>query len=299
MKTNKVPFAYDENGNIYDFKNAVKNKSYYCQCGEIVKIRGGEKISNHFYHIKETECCNESIIHKAYKQVFLNEKKIMLPETYGDKQLLIFDSVVLEKQMNNYKPDAIGYINGDEYLIEFAKTSFVGDQKLEKIRKSNLFCVEVVIDTSLLTIDEIKEHIVNKKNWKDILHIPGDKRFAELKEKLSDEYIEKLQKIHIEYKESYEKEINKLKEKINYLENKIIDLQKKPEKENSLFQKKLDLLNDVIHFKESEIQRLKTVLKDTKLRFKTANGNGLQIYESDDKKIQGFLSNNLITFRNL
>lgn len=290
MKINKVPFAYDETGKIYDFKNAIKNKDYYCQCGEVVKIRGGEKISNHFYHITETECCNESIIHKAYKQVFLNEKSIKLPELYQNKDLLIFDSVVLEKQVNNYKPDAIGYINGDEYLIEFAKTSFVGDRKLEKIRKSNLFCVEVIIDTSLSTIDEIKEHIINKKSWKDILHIPGDKRFAELKEKLSAEYVDKLQKIHIEYKESYKEEIDSLKEKIKSLESQIVKVREKSviiEGEN---------LSEI----KSQLKDLREVrFKNIKLRLKNNNGNGFEVYESDDKKLQGFLNNGLITFREL
>lgn len=290
MKTNKVPFAYDEKGDIYDFKNAVKDKDYYCQCGEIVKIRGGEKISNHFYHTKETECCNESIIHKAYKQVFLNEKKIMLPELFRNNYLLIFDSVILEKQIGNYRPDAIGYIDGDEYLIEFAKTSFIGDRKLDKIRNSNLFCIEITIDTSLNTIDEIKEHIINKKSWKDIIHIPGDKKFSEFKEKLSVEFIEKIRKIDAEYKEIYKVEINSLKEKIKFLESKISEVREKPvitEDKNIS-----DIKSQLKDLRESRF-------KNIKLRLKHNPGGEFQVYESDDKKLQGFLNNGLMTFREL
>ena len=183
MKTFKIPFAFKD-GELFDYNTAVKKVDYTCQCGEVVRIRGGEIMSNHFYHINETECCNESIIHKAYKSVFLNEKKILLPYDYNKTSLIEFDRVELEKKINDFVPDAIGYIGDKKYLIEFAKTSFIGERKLKKIKDANLFCIEVSILKGATTISEIKEHLVKESYYKEIVHAPEYGELKYLKEKV-------------------------------------------------------------------------------------------------------------------
>lgn len=192
MNTFKIPFAFDIDGKAFDYKSAVKGVDYFCQCGETVRIRGGEQIRNHFYHINETECNNESIIHKAYKSVFLEEKRIKTPscdmgiDGFGFMKStdLIFDSIDLEKYIFDFKPDAIGYKDGNMYLIEFAKTHYVGVIKQNKIREVNLFCIEVSIRPTIKTISEIRQHIIGVEYYKKIIHIPTFPEFEEFKDKV-------------------------------------------------------------------------------------------------------------------
>lgn len=188
MDNFKVPFAYDEHGNIVDTKSAIKGNVYTCNCEGEVKLRGGEVVSNHFYHIGESKCSYESAIHKAYKDVFQKVKSIKLPYKINGKDFLKFDKVEVEKQIDNYIPDAIGYIGSDMYLIEFAKTSYIGERKLKKIKKSNLLCIEVDIILNVKSIDHIKSHLLNDKMYKHIIHIPQYKEMAEMRENFKRAY---------------------------------------------------------------------------------------------------------------
>jgi competence CoiA-like predicted nuclease len=233
MKSYKTPFAYDENGKIYDYKTAEKGKEYFCNCGGVVKIRGGEIIKNHFYHINEKECSNESAIHKAYKEVFKKVKKIKLPFEINGTDLLKFDRVILEKRIDNFQPDAIGYIKDKKYLIEFAKTSFIGEIKEKKIKDLNLFCLEVKINTNLKTTLDIANHLVNDQYNKNLIHSPTFKELEELKEKYY--------KIIIEEKTKYlknreEREI-KFNNKIEQLRKANEDLKNKISKFEYIFEK--------------------------------------------------------------
>jgi hypothetical protein len=192
MKTLKVPFAYDINNNLYDKFTAQKNLEYYCSCGEKVKLRGGEIRQDHFYHISESACKLESNIHKAYKHVLFYLKKIKLPFKIDGLDLLIFDNIEIEKKLSDFIPDAIGYINNEKFLIEFANTSLIKFVKNEKIKKCNLFCLEMYIQNEVNSILDIENHLLNEKYNKHILHIPEYKELKILKEKYTLAY-QKLQ----------------------------------------------------------------------------------------------------------
>lgn len=167
----KVPFAYS-NGMLIDVDNASKGTDYKCACGEIVRLRGGDIVRNHFYHIAETKCSPESAIHKAYKDVFKTHKTIKLPHEYNGVNVLSFDRVELEKKIGNFIPDAIGYIGDDMYFIEFAKTSFISKSKLKKIKATNIFCIEVAISKTVESIDAIRHHLEKTTHNKQIVHVP-------------------------------------------------------------------------------------------------------------------------------
>jgi len=158
MKDFKTPFAYDIDGELVDYKSASKLVDYTCACGSIVRLRGGDVMRNHFYHTNNSLCSSESALHKAYKEVFLELKKIKLPYPINGKDVMEFERVELERKIDEYIPDAIGYINGEQYLIEFAKTSYINDSKERKIRKSNLFCLEIDIIKTIESIEDIKDH---------------------------------------------------------------------------------------------------------------------------------------------
>ncbi len=210
MKTFKIPFAFNSENNIVDVNTAEKNKVYTCTCGADLKLRGGEKVSNHFYHITETECSLESAIHKSYKAVFEEVKEIKLPYKVNGTDVLKFDRVELEKKIGDFIPDAIGYIGNTRYLIEFAKTSYIGERKEKKIKKANLFCLELSIKTHIKTIEDIKDHIVNDAIFKSVIHVPEYKEMKELKERFK--------KAYYDITDEHKKEISRLQSKITQLQ---------------------------------------------------------------------------------
>lgn len=213
MKSFKIPFAYD-NGVIVDKDSAIKGKVYKCNCGADVKLRGGEIVKDHFYHINENITCSlESAIHKAYKDVFFESKKLRLPFELNGTEYLTFESIELEKKIDDYIPDAIGYINGKMYLVEFAKSSYIGERKENKIKKSNLFCIEIDIVKHITSIQEIKNHLENESFYKHVINIP---EYEELK-KIKEEFINEKMKI----RHKYEIKIKELENKIYELENKL------------------------------------------------------------------------------
>lgn len=209
----KIPFAFNNENNVVDINSAKKGVIYKCSCGSDIKLRGGEIISNHFYHINESACSLESSIHKAYKSVFENIKQIKLPYPVNGSDVIKFDKVELEKKIDDYIPDAIGYIGKTQYLIEFAKSSYIGVRKEKKIKKSNLFCIEVDIIKTIKSIDEIEKHIIYDKSYKHIIHIPEYKEMKDLREKFVIGY----NKLKTEHKN----ELNLLNSKINTLENEL------------------------------------------------------------------------------
>lgn len=188
MKQFKVPFAFDSMDNVVDISIAKKGESYKCTCGSEVKLRGGDIISDHFYHVTESDCSLESSIHKAYKSVFLKSKKIRLPYIVNGSEFIEFERVELEKKIDDYIPDAIGYIGDKMYLIEFAKTSYIGERKRNKILKSNLFCLEVDIIKTVESVSDIEEHLTKKQHHKHIIHIPEYLEMQELREKFTVAY---------------------------------------------------------------------------------------------------------------
>lgn len=180
MKNLKVPFGYID-GEIVDVTFAEKGKDYTCSCGGRLRLRGGDIVTDHFYHVGEG-CSYESAIHKAYKAVFQSLKKVLLPGDpgsslslpweMGTSKVLEFDRVELEKKIGDFIPDAIGYIGDTPYFIEFANTSFIGKKKLRKIREANVFCLEISINLSMCTVDQIAAHLSQFAWYKKIIHIP-------------------------------------------------------------------------------------------------------------------------------
>jgi hypothetical protein len=216
-KTFKIPFAFDGSNKVVDIENAEKGVIYKCNCGSDVKLRGGDIISDHFYHIDhhidESKCSLESATHKAYKATFQKVKRVKLPYVINGSDVLIFDKVELEKKIDDYFPDAIGYIGDERFLIEFAKSSYIGERKQKKIKKSNLFCLEIDIIKTVTSIREIEKHLVSQKGYKHVIHIPEYKEMKELREKFRHEYYK--------LKQEHRAEIRKLKDEVIYLKSKV------------------------------------------------------------------------------
>lgn len=250
MKTFKVPFAYKE-GQIIDIESAVKGEIYKCNCGADVKLRGGDIISNHFYHINESECSLESAIHKAYKEVFLNLKMIKLPFQINGKNDLEFGRVELEKRIDDYQPDAIGYINGQKIIVEFAKSSYIDSRKEAKIKKSNLTAIEVDIITTVKTLDEISNHLLNETYHKHIIHLPEYAEMKQMREKFEKSYRQLQQKLW-----STERAFEEYKE-LTQMGDMPLYFKTKCKNGADLYKNKLDNGDEIIAFVKGKVISLK------------------------------------------
>lgn len=282
MKSNssnfKTPFAYD-NGVLVDVKSAVKGKDYVCSCGEVVRLRGGDVISDHFYH-SNNSCSYETSIHLAYKEVFKRVKKILIPldvfehsdiPMYARRATMLeFDRVELERKVGDFIPDAIGYIGDKPYLIEFAYSSFIGDRKMKKIRRANAFCIELDISNGADSVDEIEDHIVNGLFYKRIIHLPEYHLIDKAAELIS----------RLEYHLENERDLSERRH------SRIRELESELSKGNRS-------INEML------FDRPPAVLMSTRLFHKTTCSTGAEMYSRDDgdKRIVAFAHGRVIDIK--
>lgn len=179
--------------------STVKN-GLECECfcpnsecgGKLVAKNNPENIKvSHFAHYKDSECNSsiESAIHLLAKKILLREKKMLLPDFIAKKsnitkddfkihgQEINFDSIIVEKNINGtsfksenfyIRPDIKATFGNNELYVEFANTSFVKKDKLEKIKSLNLFCVEIdlsKVQQNEKSILSIINSNVSEKYW--------------------------------------------------------------------------------------------------------------------------------------
>lgn len=183
-----VPFGLKD-GVIYEPKQVENGLACGCICPSSSCNAPLEAVANktdkdydykvvaHFRHAKDEGCVNgrESAIHLAAKQLIEEHGKIFLPAIVAKVQkrdargemhqpftilrqqgIIKLQSVRLEESVGDFKPDLIAIDeNGVELLIEIAVTSFVGEDKLEKVKSYGRPLVE--INASEVPIDNFKQ----------------------------------------------------------------------------------------------------------------------------------------------
>jgi hypothetical protein len=173
-------FAIDIDRNLVDIQKATKEKEYYCiECGNQLNIRDGQIRIKHFYHLNTIECDNESYLHKVYKKVIENCKKIYYYDFFLKKpKSLVFDIIKLEHRIDDFIPDCYGIIQKEcedysesEVIIEICHTHKVNLKKLQKIEKYNIFCIEIEAK-NFETIQEIENYITGENYSRNVLHNP-------------------------------------------------------------------------------------------------------------------------------
>lgn len=112
--------AKDKDGKYIKISEANNETEYYCPiCNGVIKPRaiGSEKVQPHFYHVSETNCNNESILHWMFKN-WLFEKGT---EFKIDNEIFIVQDFEMEKKYEtpygDYIPDLI--INTDKETFFF------------------------------------------------------------------------------------------------------------------------------------------------------------------------------------
>jgi hypothetical protein len=188
----KVPLAYIDLASkliIYP-DDAEQGIDYYCPgCNDIVRRRESTWNNLHFYHLNLDKKCNlESVRHKLYKKALLETMQFLTP----CGTLLNFDKVEEEKNLHDFRPDIIGYIDNKKYIIEVVKTSDISESKLIKIKKANVVCfsINAVYDN----YHDIINHIYNTTYYKRSIYTSQIKELDRL---------ENILKQKIEYYESF------------------------------------------------------------------------------------------------
>lgn len=167
-------------------KNGYESGCICPECKKPLNARNNEanKIEKHFAHRPGEEDCPyavESALHILAKNILAKNKKIYIPDfhfdynnensksKFKDGLLINLETVILEKTIIEndieIKPDAIGFIKGKEVFIEFAKTHFVDEEKLEKIKLLNKTCIEVKISHLELNEELLSDFLVKPSQY--------------------------------------------------------------------------------------------------------------------------------------
>jgi hypothetical protein len=173
-------YAIDIDGNLVDIEKAIKEKEYYCiECGSQLNIRNGIIKIKHFYHLNTVECDRESYLHKIYKKVLKDCKKIYYYDYFlGKPKTLIFHTIILEHRIGDFIPDCYGVVQKDcndyseaEVIIEVLHTHKVDYKKLKKIENYNIFCIEIEA-REFRTIEEIENYITSENYCRKVIYNP-------------------------------------------------------------------------------------------------------------------------------
>ena len=179
--------ALDPNGQLITIENAMRGLACNCICaccGEPVVARKGLIREHHFSHHSNKESCfiqRESLLHLYAKEVIRNQLGLQLPPMPGiwpgseDKtSWWDFERVDEEVPQQGFQPDLVAHLKGGTQLfIEVAVTSFIGDEKLERIKSAGINTVEINLSELLFNKQpipsaEVKAHILEQtlnKSW--------------------------------------------------------------------------------------------------------------------------------------
>lgn len=179
--------ALDSYGQLITIENAMRGLACNCTCaccGEPVVARKGLIREHHFSHHSNKESCSiqrESLLHLYAKEVIRKQLGLQLPPMPGtwpeseDKtSWWDFERVDEEVPQQGFQPDLVAHLkDGGQLFIEVAATSFIGEEKLERIKDAGTNTVEIDLSELLFSkqpipSEEVKAHILmqtHNKSW--------------------------------------------------------------------------------------------------------------------------------------
>ncbi|MET4695182.1 hypothetical protein [Endozoicomonas lisbonensis] len=196
----KIPFGL-KNGklvSVSEVDSGLACNSICPACKGILQAKKGYSGRvHHFSHdpSNKDECISgyETSIHLMAKQILEEEGKVNLPEykvsvsdtdidgnSHSESEILYIkgslkmDSVVLEKNIDEIRPDIIGFFEGEQILIEIAVSHFVSLEKKDKIKKLGIQAVEIDLSkiNPLITKEELREIIISEYKHKKWINQP-------------------------------------------------------------------------------------------------------------------------------
>lgn len=179
--------ALNPNGQLITIENAMRGLACNCTCaccGEPVVARKGLIREHHFSHHSNKESCfihRESLLHLYAKEVIRNQLGLQLPPMPGtwpgseDKtSWWDFEKVDEEVPQQGFQPDLVAHLrDGSQLFIEVAVTSFISEEKLDRIKSAGINTVEIDLSELLfnkqpIPSEEVKAHILEQtrnKSW--------------------------------------------------------------------------------------------------------------------------------------
>ena len=184
----KLPFALKD-GKLVEISQVERGLACCCfcpSCGSALVARKGDHKIDHFAHHNSEECTGglETTLHLAAKEILSNNKSILLPAVNAGlglfdsyfyveiekERLITFESVSLEKRLDNIVPDILIVFEGKPIIIEIAVTHRVDEEKFKRIKKLKISAIEIdlIKIDDLLTFDTLKYYLVStldQKKW--------------------------------------------------------------------------------------------------------------------------------------
>ena len=140
---------------------------------------------HHFAHAPKIRCeyACESSLHLAAKDILSKAKKIIIPPIYVDfpnsnapaklvceAQRINIDEVKLEERFPGFIPDVVVYSGEKKFFIEIYVTHSVTEEKLKKIKESEISTIEINLSKykKMISAEELKKILLNDneaKKW--------------------------------------------------------------------------------------------------------------------------------------
>ena len=166
---NKIPFGLKDGGlvEVSDVESGLDCGCVCPACKRPLQAKKGRVRAHYFAHDSiagSASCASgfETAIHLMAKQIVDEDRSLVFPgliirqkgedllgghhseEIWLEKSgVRFFDSVELEKGLDDIRPDITAYVGDEPILIEVAVTSFAGDEKKRKIIKRQLPAIEI------------------------------------------------------------------------------------------------------------------------------------------------------------
>ena len=159
---------------ISKVKNGLKCNCECVECGEklIAVNNKNNKREIHFRHEIESDCKGgiETALHLLSKKIVAENNSIKL----SDNKYFEYSKSEIEVTLSDYSPDVIieNKKSNQKWLIELAVTSFIGPEKLQKIKRDNWNCLEIDLKKvdRKINPNDLKELIINSLENRTIIN---------------------------------------------------------------------------------------------------------------------------------
>jgi competence protein CoiA len=188
-------FAIDAMNRLVHISEAERGLICNCfcaVCNERMVAKKGEEREHHFAHESNKAACvvnHETLLHKFAKRVIQEAGGLVVPPdinrriaapfkiSQNNPSWLMLDHIEEEKQLDDIRPDLIGYAGDNQVLIEVAYSSFVDSEKLAKLEARNLLALEIdlrAFHPENFDPEMTREAIINGIDLKSWLFFPEE-----------------------------------------------------------------------------------------------------------------------------
>lgn len=171
---------------IEDVESGLKCGCVCPACGEPLVAKKGKKMMHHFAHNSGHNCeyGYESSLHLAAKEILSRAQRMTIPAVYVSfpnsykKDELVYEAqeieiekVALERRYDSIIPDVVVYSGGKQFFIEIYVTHCIDDEKLEKLKKTDISTIEIDLSKkcTITSVSELQKLLLGncvEKKWK-------------------------------------------------------------------------------------------------------------------------------------